>query len=152
MPNHFHIMVKVNVLTVGVALSDADGSHGKERNLNDSIGIMLRSYTNAINKQQKRTGKLFREKTKAECLTETNGITPSFYNSKYGTIIRVDQPEDHYPQVCFNYIHQNPQKAGLVKLFTDWEFSSAKEYAGLRNGSLVNIEVAKEYLSVDKII
>lgn len=146
MPNHFHWMVRINAVTVGVALSDTDGSPPKKRSINDSIGIMLRSYTNAINKQQKRSGKLFREKTKAECLTEINRITPSFYNSKYGTTIRIDNPEDQYSQICFNYIHQNPVRANLVNRETDWEFSSAQDYTGIRNGTLVNKEVAKEYI------
>ena len=37
----------------------------KKRTLNQSIGIMLRSYTNAIHKQEGRTGALFQEETKA---------------------------------------------------------------------------------------
>jgi putative transposase len=107
---------------------------------------MLRSYTNAINKQQNRTGSLFRRETKAECLNCPNGITPSFYNTKFKIQVQVDCPERQYPQVCFNYIHQNPVKAGLVKTETDWEFSSAQDYAGMRNGILVNKTVASEYI------
>lgn len=148
MPNHFHLMVLVNRLamemrTEGFALSEALGC---QRTLNHSIGIMLRSYTNAINKQQNRTGSMFRKKTKAECLNCPNGITPSFYNTEFITEIQVDHPELQYPQVCFSYIHQNPVMAGLVKTETAWEFSSAQDYAGMRKGSLVNKTVAKEYI------
>ena len=148
MPNHFHIMLLIKELTVGVAQSDTDGSIPKMRNINDSVGIILSSYTNAINKRQNRTGKLFREKTKAECLTETEGITPSFYNTKTGTQIHIDNPEKQYPQVCFNYIHQNPVLAGLVNNETNWEYSSASDFAELRNGTLVNKDVAKEYIEL----
>jgi putative transposase len=35
-----------------------------------------------------------------------------------------------------------------VKKETDWEFSLARDYAGLRNGSLVNKKVAGEYLEL----
>ena len=35
-----------------------------------------------------------------------------------------------------NYIHQNPVRAGLSKRLADWEYSSYRDYAGLRNGSL----------------
>jgi len=148
MPNHFHLMILVNRLAIdmrteGFAQSEALGF---QRTLNQSIGIMLRSYTNAINKQQNRTGSLFRRETKAECLNCPNGITPSFYNTEYRTQIQVNCPERQYPQVCFNYIHQNPVKAGLVKTETDWEFSSAQDYAGMRNGILVNKTVASEYI------
>ncbi len=145
MPNHFHLMVLVNNTTIGVALSDADGKN-KPRTYNDSIGIMLRSYTNAINKQEKRTGKLFREKTKAECLNCLNGLTPSFYNTEFKAQIHTAHPELQYPNMCFDYIHQNPVKAGLVKTETAWEFSSAQDYAGMRSGTLVNKTVASEYI------
>jgi len=155
MPNHFHLMVLVNETklivnndgslkkNVGVAMSHTDNKT-KYRTINDSIGIMLRSYTQAINKQRNRTGKLIREKTKAECINCLNGITPSFINNK----INIAIPEKQYPQVCFNYIHQNPVKANLVKNIVDWEFSSAKDYFGLRNGKLVNKEVAREYVEI----
>lgn len=148
MPNHFHLMVLVHeqtvgvTPTVGVAQSDTDG---KTRSINDSIGIMLRSYTNAINKQQKRSGKLFREKTKAECINCPKGISPSFIIKEGITQINIQNPEQQYPQVCFNYIHQNPVKAKMVKQAVDWEFSSARDYAGIRKGKLVNFAIAQEY-------
>lgn len=144
MPNHFHLMVLVGEVSVGVALSDTDAV--RQRTINDSIGIMLRSYTNAINKQQNRSGKLFREKTKAECISCTNGVTPSFYTSEGITRVNFENLENQYPQQCFNYIHQNPVKAGLVTDATDWEFSSAQKYAGLREGTLVNMKRAREYI------
>lgn len=147
MPNHFHWMIRVKTLTVGVTQSDADGKDAKERNINDSIGLLLRSYTQAINKQQKRTGKLFREKTKAECINCPGSIAPSFYNTSGGTQIPIDNPEKEYLQVCFNYIHRNPVKADLVNDSVDWEFSSARDYADLRKGSLVNKEIARQYIT-----
>ncbi len=158
--------------THGVALSDAVSEHGKEpgdimsekgqptvslgetplvnpekekgRTFNHSIGIMLRSYTNAINKQQNRSGKLFREATKAECINCPKGITPSFIIKNGITEIKVGNTEKEYPKICFNYTHQNPVKAGLVLKATDWEFSSARDYAGLRDGKLVNKKLAEE--------
>ncbi len=144
MPNHFHLMLLVGEVSVDVALSDTDAV--RQRTINDSIGIMLRSYTNAINKQQNRSGKLFREKTKAECISCTNKVTPSFYTSEGITRVNFENLENQYPQQCFNYIHQNPVKAGLVTDATDWEFSSAQEYAGLREGTLVNMKRAREYI------
>jgi putative transposase len=78
MPNHFHWLFYVREVelpivgatNVGVTSSHSDTASGgadiKPRTLNDSIGILLRSYTRAINKQENRTGALFREKTKAK--------------------------------------------------------------------------------------
>lgn len=51
---------------------------------------------------------------------------------------------DYYTN-CFYYIHLNPFAAGLVTKAEDWPFSSCKDYAGLRNGTLINIEAAKKY-------
>ncbi|ALO14662.1 Transposase [Salinivirga cyanobacteriivorans] len=165
MPNHFHLMVLVNDVklpvkeenrrrTEGFAPSETLGSRhetigsGNSRTINHSIGIMLRSYTNAINKQQNRSGSLFRKTTKAECINCPNGITPTFYATEFGTQIHVSNPEKEYPQACFNYIHQNPVKAGLVAKPEEWEFSSAKDYAGLRNRRLVNQKVAEKYIEL----
>jgi putative transposase len=167
MPNHFHLMVHVNEVELeiieGLTQSQTfnnlpsstqsqalnNQSANKMRSFNDSIGIMLRSYTRAINKQNGTTGSLFRKETKAECLKEIKGITPSFYNTQAGTIILVDNPEKQYPKNCFNYIHLNPVNAKLVKNETDWEFSSAQDYSGLRNSKLINKEKAKEYFSIN---
>ena len=108
---------------------------------------MLRSYTNAINKQNDSSGALFRRKTKAECINCTKKITPSFFSNNGITKINIQNTENQYPQVCFNYIHQNPVKARLVNNAVDWEFSSALDYAGLRDGKLINKEIVKKYIS-----
>lgn len=128
----------------GIAQSDPLAN----RTLNQSIGIMLRSYTNAINKQENFTGSLFRRTSKAECISCPDGISPSFYNTEFATKILASNPEFQYSQVCFEYIHQNPVKAGLVKTETDWEFSSARDYAGIRKGTLVNKQIAQEYIKI----
>ena len=108
--------------------------------LNHSIGILLRSYTRAINIQEKRTGSLFRKKTKAICVNEINGIESDWHTSFGVTFMKVYIPEYQYPQVCFNYIHSNPVKAGLVAKAEDWEFSSCIDLVGMRDGTLVNRE------------
>ncbi|MCW0481118.1 hypothetical protein [Gaoshiqia sediminis] len=166
MPNHFHLMVHVNQVEIdlvdtdrmtlshpiskdaaGVAIDPMTASHriNKRRSLNNSIAIILRSYTRAIQKQEKTHGSLFQAKTKALCLTKIDGISPAWFQSKYGAIIHVDHPEKAYPQVCFDYIHANPVKDGLVKEITDWEFSSALDYAGDRSGKLIRKETATEF-------
>ena len=146
MPNHFHLMVHVNQLQIELS-EQVTSSHllTKTRSLNDSISILLRSYTRAIQKQENRTGSLFQNRTKALCLTQTEGISPAWFQSKYGAMIHVDYPEKAYPQVCFDYIHANPVKDGLVKRTADWEFSSALDYSGDRNGKLINKETATKF-------
>jgi putative transposase len=119
------------------------------RTLNKEIGILLASYTRAINKQEKRSGSLFRKTTKAECIDCHEGISPSFITNEGITQIDIALAEKQYPQICFDYIHQNPVKANLVTQASDWAFSSAKEYAGLRNGNLVNIKTAAKYIELN---
>jgi len=156
MPNHFHLMIYVHtveVFGVGEAGCEASCSTTKSRtttktteiDLNKAIGVILTSYTRAINLQEGRTGSLFKAHTKAECLTTPQGITPAFFNTGFGSQLNVRIPEKEYPQVCFNYIHQNPVKAGLVKNAEDWEFSSYLDYCGIRNGKLINRKRAEEY-------
>ena len=157
MPNHFHLMVlvrevelpvrsKSNVDSQGFTQSEALTDTSKTRTFNESIGIMLRTYTRAINKQENSSGSLFRKDTKAECINCHKGMTPSFLTKNGVAKINYQHPEKQYPQVCFNYIHQNPVKAKLVKNTTDWEFSSAIDYADLRKGKLINKEVASNYI------
>jgi putative transposase len=99
---------------------------------------MLRSYTRAINIQENRTGNLFREETKASCLNEVRGIASNWYTDFGVSFMKIQIPEFQYLQVCFDYIHSNPVKAGLVKNREDWEFSSYAEIIGLRNGTLID--------------
>jgi len=47
--------------------------------------------------------------------------------------------------VCFNYIHQNPVTAGMVKNAGDWEYSSYIDYSGKRDGKLISRERAAEF-------
>ena len=162
MPNHFHLMVFIkpdsetlkilretsDTMTTGGFIDTMTRSHriNKPKNtLNNSIAVMLRSYTRAINKQEKRSGSLFKAHTKAECINCFKGITPSFIFSDGITISKSQNHEHEYPSVCFQYIHQNPVKANLVSKASDWEFSSAMDYAGLRDGLLVNKKLAEEY-------
>lgn len=158
MPNHFHFMVLVNntefnskELIHQMTNKHNEKSHQMNisiRTLNTSIAIMLRSYTRAINKQENRTGSLFKPHTKAECINCFKGAKPSFIQSN--VLINNHLPKKQYPQVCFDYIHQNPVKANLVKNAASWEYSSAKDYAELRNNKLVNKMVAKEYVESSK--
>ena len=150
MPNHFHLMVLVNHLEIVITESGQfseinDQRQLRKRTLNQSIGIMLRSYTNALNKQRNTSGSVFRKETKAECVNCPEGLAPSFIMQNGTTVIDNREPEREYPQICFNYIHQNPVNANLVERMEDWEFSSARDYSGLRNGTLVAKEIAKKY-------
>lgn len=87
-------------------------------------GILLSSYSQAINKQNKTTGSLFQQKTKAKILCE-----------------EVDGKKENYLENCFFYIHSNPVKGGLVKDLNDWPYSSYLDYIEQRKGNLSNKEI-----------
>ena len=99
--------------------------------LSEGIRMMLSSYTQAINKQERRTGSLFAQNTKSKLLNFQKG--------------NVD-----YAFTCFNYIHQNPLVDGLVKRLEDWEFSSFSEYAFKNQPSICNQKLAEEVVQFDK--
>ena len=138
MPNHFHLMILVKDVEL------VYGEKSKKRTLNQSIGILLRSYTRVINAENQLTGALFRQTTKASSINSIKSFQPNFWKSKIAIFNML--PENQYPQICFNYIHHNPVKAGLVRKDIDWEFSSARDYANLRSNGLVNKQVAEIYV------
>jgi putative transposase len=76
------------------------------------------SYTKAINRRFGRVGSLFQGRYKA---------------------IHVDR--DAYLLHLSRYIHLNPVRAGLVQRPEDWEFSSYREFIGLRMGTLPKPEI-----------
>jgi len=85
---------------------------------------LLSSYSQAINKQNSTTGSLFQQKTKAKILTE-----------------QIAGVQENYLESCFFCIHNSPVRAKLVTEVKDWPYSSWLDYAGLRNGTLVNKQV-----------
>jgi len=111
MPTHFHFLLYL----------EQDVNIDLFRN---AVGVLLRSYTQAINKQNGRTGSLFQLHTKAKEVSE-------------------------YEFICFNYIHQNPFVGKQVKKMEDWEFSSFRDYLGLRDGTLCNKTLAEELLGIE---
>lgn len=124
MPNHFHWLFQVN--EDYEVLYDANKRARRLNPLNKDIGTLLSSYSQKINKKYNRSGSLFRKRTKAKSLSE----------DRTGS--------RNYGINCFLYIQQNPRKAGLVDNMEEWEFSSFRDYIGVRNGDLCNKSLAKD--------
>ncbi|RYG12347.1 MAG: hypothetical protein EOO07_19180 [Chitinophagaceae bacterium] len=70
--------------------------------------------------QEKFTGSLFQQKTKAKELIDTSNATIN------------------YLSLAAHYIHFNPLKAGVVKHLEEWKFSSYLDYMNLRKDALCN--------------
>ena len=92
--------------------------------LSVSIQHLQSGYTKGINKQEGRTGSLFRQKAKLK-LVETR--------------------DKNYPFIAFHYIHQNPMKAGLVAKMENWPHSSFNEYWRNQKG-ICNKELTREII------
>jgi putative transposase len=124
MPNHFHFLVytnknSINKIKIGSLYLTQ---------LSNGIRKCLSSYASAINKQQHTSGSLFRQKTKAEPINNT---------------------ANDYARTVFHYIHHNPLHAKLINDLKNWEYSSYKDYAGLRNGNLINKDLAKKVIDIN---
>ncbi len=111
--------------------------------LNEAIGILEQAYSSAINKQKNWTGSLLRKGCNAK-----DGFIPEFItlmkNGREDPRFKLGRD---YGFVCLNYVHDNAVKAKMVKVSTDYRWSSARDYAGLRNGTLCNLERGREILN-----
>ena len=174
MPNHFHWQFYAKQIEIEVRLfrehvdeteyrrrlhkygkraQPVDRSWWRKRrqneivSLNEAIGMLEHSYSQAINKERNMSGSLFRKPCKAK-----DGFIEELV-----TLRKPNGQLDHrfmsginYDYVCFCYIHDNPEEAGLVKKNTDWPYSSARDYAGLRKGTLCNVELGRRLLGLEK--
>jgi putative transposase len=134
LPNHFHIMIHANERSITTRLAGKN----ELQELAYRIGILLSSYSQIINKQNRTTGSLFQQKTKAKSLFIPNAL------KKEGRIQQQD-----YIINCTHYIHQNAWKAGLVEKIEDWKYSSFPDYCGIRNGSMCNKSLLLELTGYD---
>jgi len=93
-------------------------AHLKSDDLSRPMQRWLLSYSKAINKRCQRVGSLFQGRFQAASV----------------------DTDEHLLHLS-RYIHLNPVLAGLAQRPEDWEFSSYREYAGLRPGTLPRTEV-----------
>ncbi len=119
MPNHFHLLIYLDVKSIGI------NEIQNQQVVTRKLGTLQSSYTQAINKQENRTGSLFQQKFKAKNIETVN-----------------------YVNTCFHYIHQNPLKANLVTKLEDWEYSSFKSYLN-NNDRFCNLSLARELLGIE---
>jgi putative transposase len=114
MPNHFHLLLQP---TATGTLPTPGSTSTTTQPLSRGIARLLSTYGQGLNQELGRLGSVFQPKTKGKVL---------------------DGPfcAAGYPAVCFHYLHQNPVRAGLAESLADWPYSSYRDYAGLRSGTL----------------
>jgi REP element-mobilizing transposase RayT len=94
--------------------------------VSDVLQAFTLSYVKSINKRFQRVGSLFQGPFESR-LVEQN---------KY--LLHLSR-----------YIHLNPVAAKLVKRAEDWEFSSYRDYVGLRNGTLIHPKIILDQLGAE---
>lgn len=130
MPSHFHIIIQANEKSVTERMSFG----GKPmQEFAYRVGILLSSYSQAINKQNNTTGSLFQQKTKAKILSE-----------------QIEGILENYLENCFFYVHNNPFEAGLVNNLREWQWSSYLDYIDARKGTLCNKQLFFELTGLTK--
>ena len=115
-----------------------------QQNLSHSIGVLLSSYSKAINRQQNRSGSLFRDKTKAkkDFIDELLTVESDYHH-------HLMTPDFNYSRVCFEYIHQNPVKAGIVEKPENWRYSSAKDYFYKKQNSICDLKLGVKLMDAN---
>ena len=130
MPNHFHIIIQANEKSVTERMSFG----GKPmQEFAYRVGILLSSYSQAVNKQNNTTGSLFQQKTKAKILSE-----------------QIEGKQESYLENCFFYVHNNPVEAGLINNLKEWHWSSYLDYIDARKGTLCNKQLFFELTGLTK--
>jgi putative transposase len=100
----------------------------RDETLSAAMKSLSLAYTKAINKRFDRCGVLFQGRFQSILVADVN-----------------------YLVQLTRYIHLNPVKAGLVQQPEEWEFSSYREYAGLRQGTLPTMEYIKAQIQNESI-
>jgi putative transposase len=126
MPNHFHFLLQPNE----IGIQEFQNGSLVTTYFNNGIRILQTGYASHINRKQDKIGSLFKQK----CAIKQVEFDQAF----------------NYSLQCFHYVHQNPVKTNLCKKMQDWVFSSYRDYAGLRNGTLCNQALAFSLLDIHK--
>ena len=124
MPNHFHFLIRANSHSIEYV---KESHRPNTQELAKNLGNLLSCYTQFFNRRNDAKGPLWLYHTNAKML---NGHS------------------DNYPLICFQYIHQNPLRAGLVPKIEDWKFSSFNEFVGTRDSDLINKHLAFDVIGI----
>jgi len=125
--NHYHLLIQVRSEEV----IDQTITKNKEKNqswhISNAFSSFLQSYTRAMNKTYERTGALFETPFK-----------------------RIEVTDSSYFSTLISYIHQNPQKHGIIEDFRDYPFSSYWSHLSLSKKSNLEREQVLEWFGGSK--
>lgn len=128
MPNHFHLLIKASGRSVRIV--NPENTRMPTQAFSRGLQTMLSSYSKAIQKQEKMVGSIFQQRTDAKQVSS-------------------EWHWEDYSLFCFRYILYNPVAARLVTNPIDWEFSSCKDLAGFRSGTLCDKNIIRQELCLE---
>jgi len=110
LPNHFHLLLRIKEIIIETTDDNQpDKIISNEVKTGEFVSEQFRrmfiSYSQAINRQEKRTGSLYIRNFK-----------------------RILLDDDDHLKYLFFYIHYNPAKHGIYNNFKEYKFSSYKTY------------------------
>ncbi len=124
MPNHFHFLLEATEQSV----IERKQGNIMTNELSNGFRMLQSAYAQTINAEQKEFGSLFKQKAQAKLIA--GGIA---------NLLNV-----------FCYIHQNPKKAGLVTLLSEWKYSSFHSFIGVKNVSIIETDKVLKILDLQQ--
>ncbi len=128
LPNHFHFLVWVKTVEEGQTQTFRVSKTLKVLKPSQQFGNLFNAYAKTINKAYSRTGSLFQ--------------------NPFG---RIPVTSDAYFIRLITYIHQNPQKHGLVDDFRTWTYASYHALLSTKPTRLKRDEVLTWFKGVDDL-
>ena len=118
LPNHFHFLIRIRQDLPG--FENLEGLTSKP--IYRHFSNFFNAYTKAFNKSYNRTGSLFGKNFKRKPVTN-----------------------DRYFMALVVYIHQNPQRHGLINNFRDWPYSSYQALANHKPTKFMRNEMLNRF-------
>jgi len=142
MPNHFHFLIRVNSSGLEQFQPLSNSPINMQR-FNSQLAILLRSYTSAINKQENRSGSIFRQHTKSKIVKSSQ----QFLDPESNAVIDIPEYANYF-ETCLHYIHNNPVRTGLVNKPSEWKYSSCSSFLHAHKNTFCKISLAKQLCTV----
>ena len=130
LPNHFHLLIEVKQNLTGLedqnltGLGDLSGL----KTASQAFSNLFNAYAKGINKAYQRSGPVFERPFK-----------------------RVQVTDSQYFLRLLVYIHQNPQRHGLIDDFRDWPYSSYGDLTG-NQPTFISRDVVEDWFGEVKSI
>jgi putative transposase len=128
LPNHFHLLVRIKTVEEQEAQTLRVLETLRVLKPSQQFGNLFNAYAKAINRAYSRTGSLFQ--------------------NPFGRILVTS---DAYFVRLITYIHQNPQKHGLVDDFRTWTYSSYHALLSTKPTRLKRDEVLTWFKGVEDL-